>query len=220
MAQFDRVTKRAARSLLALVAASAITLDARAQGAAPPIGRTVNRTHSIVRENGTAIVRLDAKPGSGFAVVQGVPFGEGTIELEVRGEDVQQQSFVGIAFAIQNDSIYEAVYLRPFNFRTPDTARAKRAVQYVSVPAWDWPRLRSESPGKYEKPVVPIPDPSGWVPLRLVVTRTQVSVYANGGVAADLVVQRLGEVKAGPVALWVGNNSRGDFAKLKVTPAT
>jgi hypothetical protein len=31
-------------------------------------------------------------------------------------------------------------------------------------------------------------------------------------------VQRLGEPKAGPVALWVGNNSRGDFAELKVTP--
>ena len=58
------------------------------------------------------------------------------------------------------------------------------------------------------------------MPLRLVVTRTQVSVYANGGADPDLVVQRLGDVLAGPVALWVGNNSRGDFAELKVTPST
>ena len=56
--------------------------------------------------------------------------------------------------------------------------------------------------------------------LWLVVTRTQVSVYANGGADPDLVVQRLGDVLAGPVALWVGNNSRGDFAELKVTPST
>ena len=111
------------------------------------------------------------------------------------------------------------MYLRTFNFRTPDTARAKRAVQYVSQPAWPWPRLRAETPGKYEKPVLPIPDPSAWVPLRLVVTPTQVSVYANGGAEPDLVVQRLGEAKAGPVALWVGNNSRGDFTELKVTAA-
>jgi hypothetical protein len=92
-------------------------------------------------------------------------------------------------------------------------------VQYVSQPAWPWPRLRAETPGKYEKPVLPIPNPNGWVPLRLVVTATQVSVYANGGAEPDLVVQRLGEAKAGPVALWVGNNSRGDFTGLKVTAA-
>ena len=61
---------------------------------------------------------------------------------------------------------------------------------------------------------------AAWVPLRLVVTPTQVSVYANGGTEPDLVVQRLGDVKAGPVALWVGNGSRGDFSNLKVTAAT
>ena len=55
--------------------------------------------------------------------------------------------------------------------------------------------------------------------LRLVVTATQVSVYANGGAEPDLVVQRLGEPKPGPIGLWVGNNSRGDFAELKVTAA-
>src|SRR5918995_290406 len=94
---------------------------------------------------------------------------------------VQEMSFVGVAFGVQDDSTYEAVYLRPFNFRTPDTARAKRAVQYVSQPTYPWQKLRQESPGKYEQPVRPVPDPTGWVPLRLVVTRTQVSVYANAG---------------------------------------
>jgi hypothetical protein len=213
------LARSAAGLMLALVAATTNGTQAQAQRAAPPIARTVNRAHTIVQEQGGTIVRLDAKPGSGFAVVEGAPFAEGALEMDVRGEDVQQQSFVGIAFAIQNDSTYEAVYLRPFNFRTPDTARAKRAVQYVSVPAWDWPRLRSESPGKYEKPVVPIPDPTGWVHLRLVITKTQVTVYANGGEEADLVVTRLGDARPGAVALWVGNNSRGDFANLRITRA-
>jgi len=184
----------------------------------PTIVRTVNRNQTVAQENGRSIIRLDAKPGDGFAIVQGPPFSEGTIDLLVRGEDVAQQSFVGVAWNIQNDSTYEAVYLRPFNFRTPDTARAKRAVQYVSQPAYPWQKLRAETPGKYEKPVLPIPDPNGWVPLRLVITPTQVSVYANGGAEPDLVVQRLGEAKAGPIGLWVGNGSRGDFAELKVTP--
>jgi hypothetical protein len=203
--------------IASLASASVAMTPLAAQGTAPAIERTVNRTHTIVQENGRPIVRLDAKAGDGFAIVQGPVFTEGTIELLVRGEDVAQQSFVGVAWNIQNDSSYEAVYLRPFNFRTPDTARAKRAVQYVSQPAYPWQKLRAETPGKYEKPVVPIPDPNGWVSLRLVVTPTQVSVYANGGAEPDLVVQRLGEAKTGPIGLWVGNNSRGDFAALKVT---
>ena len=212
------MNSRLAALTLAVLAALGSNAGAQAT-TAPTIERTVNRTQTIVQENGRPIVRLDAKQGDGFAIVQGPAFSEGTIDLLVRGEDVAQQSFVGVAWNVQNDSTYEAVYLRPFNFRTPDTARAKRAVQYVSQPAWPWPRLRTETPGKYEKPVLPIPDPNGWVPLRLVVTPTQVSVYANGGAEPDLVVQRLGEAKAGPVALWVGNNSRGDFTELKVAAA-
>jgi hypothetical protein len=213
------MSSRAVTLLVAGILLAPVT-EALAQGggAAPSIARSVNRTHTVVQENGRAIVRLDAKPGDGFAVVQGAPFAEGTIELDVRGEDVAQQSFVGVAFALQNDSTYEAVYLRPFNFRTPDTARAKRAVQYISHPTWPWQRLRAESPGKYEQPVLPIPDPNGWVHVRLVITRTQVSVYANGGDTPDLVVTRLGEAKPGAVAFWAGNNSRGDFANLTVTP--
>ena len=209
---------RTAALAVAILAAHRGNAIAQGTSAAPPIVRTVNRAQTVAQENGRSIVRLDARAGDGIAIVQGPAFAEGTIDLLVRGEDVAQQSFVGVAWNIQNDSTYEAVYMRPFNFRTPDTARAKRAVQYVSQPTWPWPRLRAETPGKYEKPVLPIPDPNGWVPLRLVVTPTQVSVYANGGAEPDLVVQRLGEAKAGPIGLWVGNNSRGDFAELRVTP--
>ena len=210
---------RVASLVVALLGGYATVAVAQRTVTAPTIVRTVNRSQTVARENGRPIIRLDAKAGDGFAIVQGPAFSEGTIDLLVRGEDVAQKSFVGVAWGIQNDSTYEAVYMRPFNFRTPDTARAKRAVQYVSQPTWPWQRLRAETPGKYEKPVLPIPDPNGWVPLRLVVTPKEVSVYANGGAEPDLVVQRLGEAKSGPIGLWVGNGSRGDFAELKVTPA-
>jgi hypothetical protein len=222
MSMSDYIVVRGAALLLGCAALAAPSLEGRAQGTGtmPTVTRTVNRTHTVVQENGRSIVRLDAKPGGGMAIVQEAPFLEGTIELDIRGEDVQQQSFPGVAFGVQNDSTYEAVYLRPFNFRAADTARQKRAVQYVAPPAWDWPRLRQESPGKFEKAVSPAPDPTGWVPVRLIITRTQVTVYANGGDEPDLVVERLGDVKPGPVALWVGNNSRGDFANLRITPAT
>src|SRR5688500_2026164 len=152
-------------TLIAFTAVLTLGDEVRAQGAAPSITRTVNRTHTVVQEDGRAIVRLDARQGDGFTVATGPAFAEGTIELEARGEDVQGQSFVGVAWNVQNDSTYEAVYLRPFNFRTPDTARAKRSLQYVSQPAYPWPKLRAETPGKYEQPVRPIPDPAAWVPL-------------------------------------------------------
>ena len=220
MSMSDDILARGTALVLACAALAAPSMTARAQtGAAPTVVRTVNRSHTVGQENGRPIIRLDAKEGEGMAVVEGAPFVEGTIELDVRGEDVAQRSFVGVVWGVQNDSTFEGVYVRPFNFRTPDTARAKRAVQYIAHPSYPWPRLREESPGTYEKPVRPAPDPTGWVPLRLVVTRTQVSVFANGGEEPDLVVQRLGEVKPGPVALWVGNNSRGDFANLRITPA-
>jgi hypothetical protein len=56
------------------------------------------------------------------------------------------------------------------------------------------------------------------VHLRLVITKTQVSVYANGGDDPDLVVTRLGDASPGPTGLWVGNNSRGDFTNLEISP--
>jgi hypothetical protein len=217
----NHVLPSVATALLACATLAASSSDARAQaaGTTPAVARTVNRTHTVVQESGRSVVRLDAKEGEGMAILAGAPFVEGTIELDIRGEDVQQRSFVGVAFGVQDDSTYEAVYFRPFNFRAADTARAKRAVQYVSQPKYPWPKLREESPGKYEQPVQPVPDPTSWVRMRLVVTPTQVSVYANGGDEPDLVVTRLGDVKPGPVALWVGNNSRGDFSNLTIISA-
>ena len=85
---------------LTLAALAALGSNAGAQATtAPTIERTVNRTQTIVQENGRPIVRLDAKQGDGFAIVQGPAFSEGTIDLLVRGEDVAQQSFVGGACA-------------------------------------------------------------------------------------------------------------------------
>ena len=208
-------------TLIAFTAVLALASEARAQGTAPAITRTVNRTPH--RRPGRTDAQSSGSTRSTWTdspSFQEPPFTEGTIELDVRGEDVQEQSFVGVAWNVQNDSTYEAVYLRPFNFRTPDTARAKRSLQYVSQPAHPWQKLRAESPGKYEQPRAAVPDPAAWVPLRLVVTPTQVTCSRTAASEADLVVQRLGDVKPGPVALWVGNISRGDFANLRVTPAT
>jgi hypothetical protein len=152
----------------------------------------------------------------GVAWLVGSDFDTGTIEADIRGKDVLQRSFVGIAFAGANDSTYELVYLRPFNFRAADSTRRAHAIQYVADPDYPWPRLRRESPGRYEKPLSPAPDPSAWVRLRLVVSRLEVRAYVDGAATPSLVVERLRPGARGRVGLWVGTQSDGDFANVRI----
>ena len=77
--------------------------------------RVVNRTATRIQDrNG---VRLSAASGNGVAWVEGTDFRSGTIEVDIRGREFMGQNFVGVAFHRKNDNTYEAVYLRPFNFR-------------------------------------------------------------------------------------------------------
>jgi hypothetical protein len=48
---------------------------------------------------------------NGLVWINGSDFAEGTIELDIRGRDLMQRSFVGIAFHGKGDT-YESVYLR------------------------------------------------------------------------------------------------------------
>ena len=119
-----------------------------------------------------------AKPGSGNVIwIEGSDFRTGTLEVDVRGRDVFQQSFLGLAFHGPDDKTYEAVYLRPFNFRAEDPARKQHAVQYISLPDFDWARLRKEFPEEFENPVDASLVPTEWVRLRLVVRDCDVQVY-------------------------------------------
>jgi len=156
--------------------------------------------------------------GPGVVWIAGSDFVDGEIDLQVRGRDVQQRSFVGIAFHGADDTTYEAVYLRPFNFQNPDRARRQNAVQYMALPAYDWPRLRREFPSEFENPVDASIEPTGWVHLRVVVTGRMVQVYVGDAPAAALEARALGEHDRGEIGLWVGNNSDGDFADLRLLP--
>ena len=164
-------------------------------------------------------VHVSEKPGVGLAWIEGSDFAEGTIEVDVRGRDVLGQSFLGIAFHGKDDNTYEAVYLRPFNFRAQDPTRHQHAVQYMAAPDFDWPRLRKEFPEEFENPVDPSVAPTDWVPLRIVVTGKTVQIYVGNVKAPTLEARKLGKPESGMVALWTGNNSDGDFANLRITNA-
>lgn len=177
-----------------------------------------NRTATSVRDGTRTGVRLSARADNGVAYLRGVELGNGTIELDIRGKDVQGQSFVGVAFHGADDTTYDAVYLRPFNFRTDDPERHKHAVQYVSHPTYPWQKLRAEHPGEYEQPVTPSPDPNGWFHVRVVVASPKVSVFVADATEPSLVVSQLSHRAKGRVGLWVGNGSDGDFANLRIVP--
>ena len=111
----------------------------------------VNREVTVSANNPEkVVVHLNGKPGDGVAWVKNMTFTKGVIEFDVKGKNILQQSFVGIAFHGLNDTTFDAVYFRPFNFQSPDTTRKNHSVQYISLPQYDWSVLREKFPGKYE----------------------------------------------------------------------
>src|SRR5215813_9990867 len=115
----------------------------------------------------------------GIAYLTEVEFSNGAIEVEIRGKDIEQQSFVGVVFHGVDGKTYDAIYFRPFNFKTEDAARRNRAVQYVAHPTYTAQKLRAEHPDKYEQPVTPAPAPNDWFHARVEVASPTVSVFIN-----------------------------------------
>jgi hypothetical protein len=110
--------------------------DEPAQGREPKALRVLNRQATRIEErNG---VRLSGASGNGVAWVEGTDFRSGAIEVDIRGREDMGQTYLGIAFHRKDDATYEAVYLRPFNFRIDDPLRRQHAVQYISMPEFDF----------------------------------------------------------------------------------
>jgi hypothetical protein len=153
---------------------------------------------------------------SGVVWINGINFSTGSIDVDVRGRDVYQQNFLGIAFHGRDTSTYDAVYFRPFNFQTPDTLRHKHMVQYISQPGYPWERLRKEHPLVYENTISPAPTPKNWLHAHIVVTRDEITVYVNHSATPSLKVKKLNDRNMGGIGLW-DMYYAGDFANLVVT---
>jgi hypothetical protein len=175
-----------------------------------------NRGASRLVDGARKGVRLNEAPGEGVAFLPGSEFASGTIELDVRGKDVAQRSFVGVSFHGVDAAAYDAIYFRPFNFRAADPVSRSHAIQYHSLPVYTWEKLRADQPGKYERAVNPVPDPNAWFHARIVVANQSVSVFVADAKDPCLMVKLLNDRKTGLVGLWVGNNSGGDFANLAI----
>lgn len=172
---------------------------------------TFNRVISY--DNG---LQLDSKSGDGLLWLKDLEFENGKIELDIKGKDVPGKSFVGLAFHGLNDSTYDAVYFRAFNFKNPD--RNGHSVQYISHPKYTWNKLRKEFPEEYENSINPIPEPNEWFNVTIIIKDSIVEVYVNNSENNSLRIKQLSLQKSGWIGFWVGNNSEGFFRNLKIIP--
>ena len=179
--------------------------------------KTVNRDVTKLQGSRDG-VHVAEREGPGVVWIEDSDFAEGTIDVDVRGRDVLDRSYVGIAFHRNDDKTYESVYLRPFNFRIDNPVRRQHAVQYIALPEYDWPRLRKDFPEEFENPVDASVAPTDWVPLRVVVKAKAIQIYVGSVKSPTLEVRKLGQHDRGMIGLWTGNNSDGDFANLRITP--
>ena len=179
------------------------------------VWKTYNREITPSVEKNENLVSFDARQGDGLTVFQNLEFENGTIEFDVKGKDVLQQSFVGIAFHIQDGNTFNAIYFRPFNFKKPE--RAGHSVQYISHPEFTWNKLRTEFPEQFENPVTPVPDPDNFFHAKVDVNWPNVKVYVENSATPSLEVKMRSTFTKGKVGFWVGNGSDGTFKNLIIT---
>ena len=159
-----------------------------------------------------------------LAIVEGVEFGNGTIEVEVSGQPApgsQQgaRGFVGIAWRLQADQkTYDCFYVRPTNGRADDQARRNHTVQYISHPEWTWYRFRNETPSMYETYADIVP--GEWIQVKIVVDGEKARIHVNGAEQPTLIVNdvKSGADAAGKVALWLEGSTIAHYRNLKITP--
>jgi hypothetical protein len=192
-----------------------------------PLSTTAGLTaHSVelsaVTFKGRKAVRLvqpKQNVDESLALVDGVTFRDGSIDVDVAGEPApgateSARGFVGVAFRTRPEK-FEVIYLRPTNGRADDQLRRNHSTQYCSPPEWPWSRLRQESPGVYESYVDL--QPAAWTHVRIVVHGLNASLYVNHAEQPCLIVHdlKLG-ADGGGVALWIGGQAVGHFANLVV----
>ena len=179
--------------------------------------KVFNRELTLINEKSHSGISLSKDYGEWIAWLKDIEFSNGVLEFDVRGEDVKQHSFVGIAFHGKDDSTFDAIYLRPFQFKASDETLRNRAIQYISLPNYTWQVLREKSPGKYEHSIEPSPNPNSWVKVRIVILNSVVTVYINGSHQPSLVVEKVTHTNSGFVGFYVADTSGGDFANLTIT---
>ncbi|WP_281990701.1 hypothetical protein [Aquimarina aggregata] len=175
--------------------------------------KAINRSISLFGNQQDA-VEMNAKNGSGIGVIKDVEFEKGIIEIEFFGENNPGKSFIGIAFNIQDDKTYEAIYFRPFNFVAKEQIRKEHMVQYIYHPEFTWKKLRKEKTGEFENEIKMPPNPDDWFKAIINIDEKKVKVFINDVPQPILIVDRLTSTISKKIGIWTGFGSSGRFRNL------
>jgi len=169
----------------------------------------------LAKKDSSDAILITKTEGDQFIWMKNFEFDNGTIEFDAKGKSAPpQSSFIGIAFRVVDKDTFDAVYFRPFNFRSPNPVNRSHSVQYTSHPDWTWNRLRNDHPGEYEKGIDPTPNGDEWFHTRIVVHKPVVKVFVNDAKEPSLEVNELSDRKDGSVGIWC--NGFGMIANLKI----
>lgn len=165
----------------------------------------------------------DANRQDHLALMDGVEFSSGTMEVDIAGEPGPSaaggaRGFVGVAFRVQPDrKTYDCFYLRPTNGRADDQERRNHTAQYIQHPGFPWFKLRQETPSKYES-YVDI-GPAEWVHVKIEVNGDKAKLFVNNHPQPTLIVNdvKSGVAGKGAVALWIEGSTIAHYANWKVT---
>jgi hypothetical protein len=176
----------------------------------------------VVEYRGRKAVRLIAQGEDGLALVKGMQFRDGTIEVDIATKvttppGVRRPGFTGIAFRARPDAThFDLFYLRPGNARSEDQAMRNHSVQYAAEPGFGWEKLRRQWPSIYEAYAELQLDE--WTKVKIEVHGRQAKLYVNGSENPSLVVDGLkGEDLQGAVALWSYAGEEAYFSNLRIS---
>jgi hypothetical protein len=179
----------------------------------------VGRTAEPLGGDSNGVRVLPSNGSNGLLWLKGVSFKNGEINCNIQGKNVPNSCFVGLAFHGVNDSTYEAIYFRPFNFHATDSLKKLHMVEYICEPTYPWFVLRKEFPEHYEQPVHPVPEPEDWFHVRITVIGKEIAVYVNGADTPSLKVTSIQDLKGDRIGLWDGSLTGVAWSDLKLSPA-
>lgn len=125
--------------------------------------------------------------------------------------------FIGMFFRVSNnDSSFEAIYVRPKVGRVNNQLFRNHTVQYISYPHFKFDTLRKIAAFRYEgsAPVAL----NEWIKMRIEVNGETAEMFINDAKYSTFVVDKfLGANKKGGIGLYVDIGTIGYFKNLKVT---
>jgi len=124
--------------------------------------------------------------------------------------------FIGMFFRVkEDDSGFEAIYVRPKVGRASSQLSRNHAVQYISYPHFKFDTLRKIAPFKYEG-AAPVAL-NEWIKMRIDINGETAEMFINDAKYSTFIIDKLlGSNKKGGIGLYVDIGTIGYFRNLKV----